>query len=281
MEWSPSPATLLEFGAQVAVARGRPRRSAVRLADRAGDDVRRASQHVRRRRPGCRTRWSPTASVVVLPGVRVEHWQIAASDRGVAVAARRVAARLVDARPRRVQRSAAGAGPRPIAARHHAGDTLAPERARVIDLGVEQRFGEAWRASITGYYRREARSPAPRQQRVPDRQRTGGAAECASLSRQRHGRHGARRRADGRAPVFERSHRAGCRTRGGTPRTPTKVSERRGADVAPETFPADWDQRHTLNANVAYRWSERSSIAVRYRYGSNFPLQGYLRPARR
>ena len=54
-----------------------------------------------------------------------------------------------------------------------------------------------------------------------------------------------------------------------------------GAAVAPETFPADWDQRHTLNANVAYRWSERSSIAVRYRYGSNFPLQGYYRPARR
>ena len=45
--------------------------------------------------------------------------------------------------------------------------------------------------------------------------------------------------------------------------------------VPAETFPADWDQRHTLNLNLGYRWSERSSVSARYRLGSNFPLQGY------
>ena len=43
-----------------------------------------------------------------------------------------------------------------------------------------------------------------------------------------------------------------------------------------ETYWSDFDQRHTLNANVAFRWSERSSLSARYRFGSNFPLQGYF-----
>ena len=45
-----------------------------------------------------------------------------------------------------------------------------------------------------------------------------------------------------------------------------------------EVYPGDWNQRHTLNANLAYRRSERLSFAARYRYGSNFPLQGYYEP---
>jgi hypothetical protein len=44
----------------------------------------------------------------------------------------------------------------------------------------------------------------------------------------------------------------------------------------PESFPADFDQRHTVNTYVAYRWSGRTSLSARVRYGSNFPITGYL-----
>ena len=44
----------------------------------------------------------------------------------------------------------------------------------------------------------------------------------------------------------------------------------------PETFAADFDQRHTVNAYVAYRWSGRTSLSARMRYGSNFPITGYI-----
>jgi len=42
-----------------------------------------------------------------------------------------------------------------------------------------------------------------------------------------------------------------------------------------ESFPSDYDQRHTVNAYVAYRWGGRTSLSARMRYGSNFPIVGY------
>ena len=43
-----------------------------------------------------------------------------------------------------------------------------------------------------------------------------------------------------------------------------------------ESFPSDYDQRHTVNAYVVYRWSGRTSLSARMRYGSNFPIAGYI-----
>jgi outer membrane receptor protein involved in Fe transport len=34
-----------------------------------------------------------------------------------------------------------------------------------------------------------------------------------------------------------------------------------------------------MNVNLGYRWSSRSMVAMRYRYGSNFPIAGYFTPA--
>jgi hypothetical protein len=42
-----------------------------------------------------------------------------------------------------------------------------------------------------------------------------------------------------------------------------------------ETFDADFDQRHTLNAYGQYRTSPATSLSAKFRYGSNFPLAGY------
>ena len=42
-----------------------------------------------------------------------------------------------------------------------------------------------------------------------------------------------------------------------------------------EDFPADYDQRHTLNVYGVYRFSDRMSFSTRFRAGSNFPAPGY------
>jgi hypothetical protein len=47
-------------------------------------------------------------------------------------------------------------------------------------------------------------------------------------------------------------------------------------DGTPERFAADYDQRHTVNSYLAYRWSGRTSVSARFRYGSNFPIRGYI-----
>ena len=43
-----------------------------------------------------------------------------------------------------------------------------------------------------------------------------------------------------------------------------------------EEFWADADQRHTLSLYGNYRLSSRSSLSARYRYGSNYPMIGYI-----
>ncbi len=43
-----------------------------------------------------------------------------------------------------------------------------------------------------------------------------------------------------------------------------------------EEFWADADQRHTLSLYGNYRLSSRSSLSGRYRYGSNYPMIGYI-----
>ncbi len=43
-----------------------------------------------------------------------------------------------------------------------------------------------------------------------------------------------------------------------------------------ESFWADADQRHTVSLYGNYRLSGRSSLSARYRYGSNYPMVGYI-----
>ncbi len=42
-------------------------------------------------------------------------------------------------------------------------------------------------------------------------------------------------------------------------------------------YPADSDQRHTVNVYGSYRISPTINLSVRYSYGSNFPIPGFLR----
>ena len=55
-----------------------------------------------------------------------------------------------------------------------------------------------------------------------------------------------------------------------------ELDDPRGAGQPDAHFYADYDQRHTVNTYVAYRWSGRTSLSARMRYGSNFPIRGYV-----
>jgi hypothetical protein len=45
-----------------------------------------------------------------------------------------------------------------------------------------------------------------------------------------------------------------------------------------DSFPSDFDQRHTINAYASYRLRPTVNLSIRETYGSGFPLPGYLRP---
>jgi hypothetical protein len=46
--------------------------------------------------------------------------------------------------------------------------------------------------------------------------------------------------------------------------------------VSGETFFSDFDQRHSLSVYARYRLSNRSSLGAKFRYGSNYPITGYV-----
>jgi TonB dependent receptor len=43
-----------------------------------------------------------------------------------------------------------------------------------------------------------------------------------------------------------------------------------------ETFWGDFDQRHAIKLSALYRLSDRTSVAIKFRGGTNFPIPGYL-----
>ena len=47
--------------------------------------------------------------------------------------------------------------------------------------------------------------------------------------------------------------------------------------VTHETFPSDYDQRHTVNVYGGYRLRPSVNLSMRWSYGSGFPIPGYLR----
>ena len=43
-----------------------------------------------------------------------------------------------------------------------------------------------------------------------------------------------------------------------------------------QTFPGDYDQRHTVNAYVSYRIRPTVNLSARWAYGSGFPVPAYV-----
>jgi hypothetical protein len=148
------------------------------------------------------------------------------------------------------------------------GTALKDETATHVDVGLTQRLGCETTLQATWYARDERdvlwpRGAEPR--RLADGTITLGRADVPWVNA-----------LDGRARgiefVLRRDAPGGLSGSAGY-----GYGRHRYTDIATgERFDADADQRHTLSLYGSYRISHRSTISAKFRYGSNYPMVGYL-----
>jgi hypothetical protein len=148
------------------------------------------------------------------------------------------------------------------------GRSLRPERAKHVDAGVELTLSPATRVSVTAYARGEGdvlwtRGSEPRG--VPGGPFVPG-NDNAPWANVLDGR------GRGVELLLRRDAPGGLSGWAGYGYSRLRYREPQTA----EEFWADADQRHTLSLYGNYRLSNRMSINAKYRYGSNYPLLGYL-----
>ena len=144
---------------------------------------------------------------------------------------------------------------------------LPAERAWHADVGVSQRFGAYLRLQAVVYNRRERDGI-----RLPDdewRLVEGRVAPPASDTFYESRLEG---HARGIELLVERRSPNGLS--GWASYTLGKYEQR--DIVSGEQFPGDFDQRHALNVYGVYRLASHTSVALKVRASSNFPVRGYV-----
>jgi hypothetical protein len=148
------------------------------------------------------------------------------------------------------------------------GDRLRPERARHVDVGLVQRLPHNLTLSATGYARDEFDvlwTPDGEPRQLANGSFRLGRADAPWTNV-----------LDGRARGIELVLRRD---------SPTALSGWAGyaygrheytQTATGERFWSDFDQRHALSVFGQYRLSSRSTIGAKFRYGSNYPLVGYI-----
>lgn len=214
-------------------------------------------------------RWTPSTRLTLTPGLRLEHWQLFDQSK---------------ASPWLLLEFAVAAGTRLRvggAVQHQApsiddahstlpGQTLLPERAATIEAGFEQRFGSSWRLSLSAYRRRDddRLRLVDSEFRIANNRIVGPVAP--------HFENALTGDSNGAQIVIERRAVGGLNGWLSYAWSDSTLDDPGRAGHPAESFPADFDQRHTVNAYVGYRWSGRTSLSARYRFGSNFPIVGYV-----
>jgi outer membrane receptor protein involved in Fe transport len=140
-----------------------------------------------------------------------------------------------------------------------------PERAYHADIGVEQTFGDAARWQVTLYNRRERDVL----RFVGDEiQVVNGRLVFASPVRWTNSLDGYAR---GVEMLLQRRSANGLSGWASYSLGFNRYHDR----LTGEAFDGDFDQRHTLNVHAAYRLTNRTGLAMKFRYGSNTPAPGY------
>lgn len=266
-----TPAVMLEGGAAIQYLRdeqhlrqySRPRPDAVPVPRShetyAGDTTRPSGFML--------ARWTPRPRLTVSPGLRVDHstrldktsvspWVQAEFPLGPSLTWR-AGAGLYQQIPTIEQ----------VAGQHGGGTGLTPERAWHLDVGVERPLGSTARARVAFYDREERdflRLPGSEYRLVNDRLIPPNPAARYTNTLDGHAR--------GVELLVQRSTPNGLSGWFSYAFGETRYRDRSTG----EQFAADFDQRHTLSAYARYRFSNRLSVAGRFRYGSNFPMPGYF-----
>jgi hypothetical protein len=204
----------------------------------------------------------------VVPGARFDYWEL--TDTSVASPWMQVETRLGS---RSRLRAAAGiyrqfADFEQVFGINGGGRSLEPERARHADVGVDYELRRDVRVQLTGYDRNE-RDVLWRHgfetRLVADGTIQLGRGDAPWVNA-----------LDGSARgvelVIRRDAPNGVSGWFGYGYGRLRYTDRLGG----ESFPADKDQRHTLSTYVHYRISNRSTVSTKFRYGSNYPIVGYV-----
>jgi hypothetical protein len=147
---------------------------------------------------------------------------------------------------------------------------LRPERAALVDVGVEQRLSNGFRWQMTLYNRVESDVL-----RVPDllpRLVQGVVLDPPSPSRYRNSLRGTSRGVD--LLVARNTVDSAARFSGWIAYT---YATTRKADLSTqETFWGDFDRRHALNAAGVFRIARETSVGIVFRGASGVPIPGYF-----
>jgi hypothetical protein len=151
------------------------------------------------------------------------------------------------------------------------GSTLRPERAAHADVGLDYRLTRDTHLTATIYSRREREvlwTPLAETQRVAVGAIRLGRTDAPWVNTL----DGAAR---GVELVVRRDAPTGLSGWAGYAFARHRYTDRTTA----EQFWADADQRHTLSVYGNYRLSSRSTVSAKLRYGSNYPIRGYVADA--
>jgi outer membrane receptor protein involved in Fe transport len=213
----------------------------------------------------------PTSRLVITPGIRFDRWALTNTE----TVSPWISASL-GLTPNTSVRAGTGRYRQfpdleQVSGLQGGGDQLEPETARHLDIGIAQRLPGSLTLSAAFYARDEDDvlwTPGREPQRI--------SANAIRLGR---GDAPWTNVLEGRARGVELVLRRDA---------PTALSgwigyafgrhEYTRIDTG-ERFDADFDQRHALSVFGQYRLSSRSTIGAKFRYGSNYPLVGYLATA--
>jgi hypothetical protein len=151
---------------------------------------------------------------------------------------------------------------------HGGGRGLRPERAQHVDVGVEHALPNQTRILFNVYARQERDvlwTPGSEPQRLPNGAISPGMFDAPWINALSGD-------ARGFEAVVRRDAADGFSGWAGYAFGHLKYTDTRTG----EQFWADADQRHTLSFYANYRLSSRASVSARYRYGSNYPMAGYI-----
>ena len=267
IEWNPRSGHLVEFGvqAQSLDARRIDRRFTATteqlLLDTTADTWSAAGW--------AQYRWTPHQRISITPGVRFEHWQL--FDQSKASPWLLTDFELRPGTHLRVSGSIQHAPPNLDESLFVLpGQQLVPERATTVEAALEHRIGESWRLNVSGYHRRDDDRLRAINAEIRIENNRVVLPSNAYIDNVLTGD------ASGAEIVVERRAVSGLNGWVSYAWSDAQLEDPSRAGHLAETFPADYDQRHTVNTYVAYRWGGRTSLGMRYRFGSNFPITGYV-----
>ena len=209
--------------------------------------------------------WSPSARLTLIPGARVDHWSLTADTAASPwiQAAYKLSSSVTLRGGAGIYRQFPGID---VATGVFGNPAVGPERAIHVDAGVEQVIGNSrWQVTLYTREERDVLRQSGAEFRIVDDELLFPGSLLAPWANSVRGH------ARGVELLAQRKSTAGV---SGWLSYSYGVN-RYVDDATGERFDGDLDQRHTVNAYLVMRLSNRASFAMKLRAGSNVPAVGY------